>query len=125
MKPPYFFRLSATSTGLNVTDGVEIAKEENQRDVDQVVVEAAGGQVARVWFQERNEGRQRRREHQQRRRENRRNDARGVYLQRQMRALAAVYAASDYSARVLNRNTPLRGLDINDAVDDRRLRPPG
>src|SRR5208337_288005 len=91
--------------------GVKVTEEDDECDVNQVVVEAAGRQVARIRFQERHEGRQRRGEDQQRRRKNRRDDARRVDLQRQMRTLTAVHAASNNASRILNRNAPLGRLD--------------
>ena len=96
-----FFRLSATSTGLERDGGVEEAEEDDQRDVEDVeqpvaaledVAEAAAMPgIVQV--------RQRGREHQQRGGEDRRDRARRVHLERQVRGLPAVDPSADVRAR--------------------------
>ena len=58
-----------------------------------------------------------RRQQQQRGGEDRRNDARRVDLQRQMRGLAAEHLVANLPLRVLDENSPLRTLHEHDEAD--------
>src|SRR4029077_20628536 len=58
------------------------------------------------------------RQQQQRRGEDRRNDARGVELQRQMRGLALEHAVADLAFRILDQEAALRALHEHDEGDD-------
>ena len=60
----------------------------------------------------------RRRQQQQRGGEDRRNDARGVELERQMRGLPLEHAVADLALRILDQQTPLRALHEDDEGDD-------
>ena len=105
--------------------GVEEAEEDDQRRRRAPCAAAGRSRASRMIADEpvraalAGEARHGRRQEQQRAGEDRRDDARGVELERQVRALAAEHAVALLALGVLDQDAPLRPLHEDDEGDDR------
>ena len=104
--------------------GVEEAEEDDQRRVEHhverpAVADRRHGADEPVRAALAGEARHGGRQEQERAGEDRRDDARGVELERQVRALAAEDAVALLALGVLDQDAPLRPLDEDDEGDDR------
>src|ERR1700687_5883439 len=113
-KTAVFLQVIGDIDGIESNRRVEVAKEDDQGDVSDIIHESAGRYIGREPFELRHEGREGGREDQDRRGENRRNHARGIHFQGQMRRLAAIDATADDTPRILDRDAALAALDEDD-----------
>ena len=104
--------------GLERDVRVEVAEEEDQQRVARGEEPAAAVEELTEQLPTRDvEARERRGEREQRGGEDRRDGARGVHLQRQVRFLPAVHPAADLAARVHDRDLPATILEEGDHGD--------
>ena len=121
MKPPYFFRLSAVSGRVEDDSRVEEAKNAIM-PARRAPCTAGGRAEAAPDDRSSHAGApapcaklaDRHRQQQQRRREDRRDDARGVQLQRQVRCLALEHAVADLALRIWIEHAALGALHEDD-----------